>query len=172
MAIGATGIVAGGAASVIARPPPKIAEYFLGIFTRACKLNMDFAEKMPEEHYSFKPVPEIRSYGEQLLHVAGTNAFLVGNYLEAEGAPEIDWEMENPTKEVTIESMKAVDKFAIAAIKGVSDEEMAVVVDTFAGKLSKEEVCWLMRDHMTHTRGQTVIYLRLKGFKPPAYVAV
>ncbi|RPI24774.1 MAG: DinB family protein [Acidobacteria bacterium] len=28
------------------------------------------AEKMPEEHYGFKPTPEVRSFGQLLGHVA------------------------------------------------------------------------------------------------------
>jgi hypothetical protein len=31
------------------------------------------AELMPEEHYSFKPTPDVRSVGEILAHVAGAS---------------------------------------------------------------------------------------------------
>src|SRR5688572_22842606 len=32
------------------------------------------AEKMPEEHYRFKPTPEIRSFTEAIAHVADSQA--------------------------------------------------------------------------------------------------
>src|SRR5687768_7213180 len=31
-------------------------------------------EKMPEEHFTFRPVPEIRSFGEAVAHVADAQA--------------------------------------------------------------------------------------------------
>src|SRR4051794_39492152 len=34
------------------------------------------AEKMPEEKYSFKPTPEVRSYGQIVAHVADAQHFL------------------------------------------------------------------------------------------------
>src|SRR5688572_4956597 len=36
------------------------------------------ASEMPEDKYGFKPTPPQRSYGEQVLHVASTNLFLLG----------------------------------------------------------------------------------------------
>jgi hypothetical protein len=32
------------------------------------------AEKMPEEHYGFKPVAEIRTFSEAIAHVADSQA--------------------------------------------------------------------------------------------------
>nr|NIM13383.1 DinB family protein [Candidatus Aminicenantes bacterium]NIM80034.1 DinB family protein [Candidatus Aminicenantes bacterium]NIO82289.1 DinB family protein [Candidatus Aminicenantes bacterium]NIQ68157.1 DinB family protein [Candidatus Aminicenantes bacterium] len=37
-------------------------------------------------------------------------------------------------------------------------------------KLSKSQTFMTIRDHVAHHRGQMVIYLRLKGIKPPQYV--
>ena len=33
------------------------------------------AEKMPEESYSFKPTPEVRSFGQLVGHLADSNYF-------------------------------------------------------------------------------------------------
>jgi hypothetical protein len=35
------------------------------------------ADAMPEEKFGFKPTPAQRSYGEQILHVAGANVFFL-----------------------------------------------------------------------------------------------
>ena len=45
------------------------------------------------------------------------------------------------------------------------DEE----VQFFAGPMSKRQILVLMNDHLTHHRGQMIVYVRLKGVKPPAY---
>ena len=42
------------------------------------------AEKMPEENYSFKPTPEVRSFGQLVGHVADAS---YGFCAEAEGEP-------------------------------------------------------------------------------------
>src|ERR1700761_8216155 len=34
---------------------------------------LKMAEKMPAENYSFKPTPEIESFGQRLAHIAGAN---------------------------------------------------------------------------------------------------
>ena len=31
-------------------------------------------EKMPDEHFAYKPVPEVRSFGESVAHVADAQA--------------------------------------------------------------------------------------------------
>ena len=170
VAIGATGIFASGASSVLAAPKKEISERFLGVFDRACALNLEFAEKMPADKYDFRPVPEIRTYAEQLLHASGSSVFFTG-YLGGKGV-EFNLEPENPTKEMVIDLMQKSDEYARSVIKEISDEQMTEVVETFAGPLSKEAVCWFMRDHMTHTRGQMVIYLRLNGLEPPSYVGI
>src|SRR5260221_5749426 len=40
---------------------------------------MKIAEAMPGDKFSFKPTPAQRSYGEQILHVAGTNVTVLPN---------------------------------------------------------------------------------------------
>src|SRR5215469_5271812 len=37
---------------------------------------LKMAEKMPAENYSFKPTPEIESFGQRLAHIAGANLFI------------------------------------------------------------------------------------------------
>ncbi len=44
----------------------QLQEIVKGYVTRA-------AEKMPDEHFAFKPTPEVRSYGAILGHIANAN---------------------------------------------------------------------------------------------------
>jgi hypothetical protein len=43
------------------------------------------AESMPEENYSFKPTPEIRSFGELIAHIADAQTGICG---DAAGQPK------------------------------------------------------------------------------------
>lgn len=50
-------------------------------------------DAMPEASFSFKPTPEQRSFGEQALHVAGANSFLmsfVGAKVEGRHVESVD----------------------------------------------------------------------------------
>src|SRR5207249_3520148 len=52
-------------------PAPSLAKETAASFQRAATDILDVAEAMPAEKYGYKPTPEISSFGEQLVHVAG-----------------------------------------------------------------------------------------------------
>src|SRR6266480_7492516 len=52
-------------------PAPSLAKELAASFQRAATEILDVAEAMPAEKYGFKPAPEISSFGDQLVHVAG-----------------------------------------------------------------------------------------------------
>src|SRR5439155_12828478 len=52
-------------------PAPSLAKETAASFQRAATDVLDVAEAMPAEKYGYKPAPEISSFGEQLVHVAG-----------------------------------------------------------------------------------------------------
>src|SRR5262249_53255840 len=52
-------------------PAPTLATDIAAGFQRASTDILDVAEVMPADKYGFKPVPEMSSFGEQLVHVAG-----------------------------------------------------------------------------------------------------
>src|SRR5437667_6397384 len=52
-------------------PAPSLAKELAASFQRAATEILDVAEVMPAEKYDYKPMPEISSFGDQLVHVAG-----------------------------------------------------------------------------------------------------
>ena len=52
-------------------PAPSQARELATTFQRAASEILDVAEAMPAEKYAYKPTPEISSFGDQLVHVAG-----------------------------------------------------------------------------------------------------
>src|SRR6476469_7143738 len=47
------------------------------------------ADAMPPDKFDFKPKPEVRTYGEQILHVAGANVMILKAIDPSVAAPEI-----------------------------------------------------------------------------------
>src|SRR5437667_11696875 len=52
-------------------PAPSMAKELAASFQRASTEILDIAEVMPAEKFGYKPTPEIASFGDQLVHVAG-----------------------------------------------------------------------------------------------------
>ena len=65
-------LVAGGVLPAQDTKPISASLYLLYQYSQ--KLLVEMAEKMPEEDYGFKPVPEVRTYGELVAHVANHQA--------------------------------------------------------------------------------------------------
>ena len=64
--------------------------------------------------------------------------------------------------------MTAGYDFVIAGIKGLSDEALAEPVTLFGRfEMTKGQALAKLFEHQTHHRGQTTIYIRLAGVKPP-----
>jgi uncharacterized damage-inducible protein DinB len=148
----------------------KFAKEFLPTWQRARDYSIKFAEAMPEEHYNFKPTPEIMSFAEQVVHTAGAS-FWFASKITAGPNPAKDFKAEGKSKTEIIEHLKKSFDYVEKAITNLSDEEAVKVIPLFGElKLTKAQTLLTIRDHTTHHRGSMVIYLRLKGIKPPQYV--
>jgi len=160
MAMGSVELYAGGT----------FAKEFLPTWQRAKDYSVKFAEAMPEEHYNFKPTPEIWSFGEQVLHTAGSS-FWYASKIIGEPNPAKEFKAEGKSKAEIIEHLKKSFDYVEKAIASLSDEEAAKVIPLWGElKLTKAQTLMTVRDHTSHHRGQMVIYLRLKGITPPEWV--
>jgi uncharacterized damage-inducible protein DinB len=144
-------------------------------WTRAKDYTKEYLEAMPEEGVNFKPTPEIRSFAEQMLHLATANftfsstAAGIANPYNPQEGKNLEKMDEFKTKAALTKIVMESYDFAINAIKGMDPKKMDEPIKFFGrfdttrgGALSKGF------EHQTHHRGQTTIYLRLKGVKPPA----
>jgi uncharacterized damage-inducible protein DinB len=127
------------------------------------------AELMPEEQYNFKPVPDEMSFGEQLLHIAQNMNWLSSAYLLG-SKQNIKSEAKLLSKQSIINTVSAAYDSALAVQYRLTAKQLDEVVPFFAGPKSRRQILILMHDHQTHHVGQLIVYLRLKGIKPPDYV--
>lgn len=130
---------------------------------------LKMAEAMPAENYSFKPVPEVMSFQEQLFHIADNMKWLSATHLFADTTRQI--------KKYTAMDKAAVVKYvadaydrSLSAHYKISANQLDEKVSFFAGPMTRRQILILMHDHQTHHAGELILYLRLKGIKPPEYV--
>lgn len=138
---------------------------------RAKTYTQEYLEAMPESGYSLKPTAEIRSFAEQMLHLNDANyAFVSAATGEAvpEGAGQSE-KATDKTKENVTKLVLAGYDYAINSIKKMTPAqltEMTKLFDRF--EITKGTALDKGFEHQTHHRGQTTVYLRLAGVKPPA----
>jgi uncharacterized damage-inducible protein DinB len=139
---------------------------------RARKWTLDYIDAMPENATSFKPTPEIRSFAEQMLHLAFWNyaiAESLGGKANPYGKKQETLEQRDDVKakaalrKVVEESYDSM----LAAVAGLDEAKMLEQVSIFNSKTTRLTVLASALDHQSHHRGQTTIYLRLKGLTPP-----
>lgn len=152
--------------------PPYIGEV-QRYYYEAVKRNLSaMVEKMPEEHFVFRPVLEVRSFGEAVAHVADAQARNC-NLVSGAGSKTLDAD-----KKKTKAELQAVlkESFAIcdAAFAAVTDGRATdmVTMGSSGFQLSKLSLLVSMVAHSNEQYGYMAIYLRLKGLVPPSTEAM
>ncbi|AYB32518.1 DinB family protein [Chryseolinea soli] len=137
-------------------------------------LTVEYLQIMPADKYSFKAESSIRSFAQQMLHLAQVNVAMASL---GTGAPR-----PFPRSRRLEKSPGAQAKDSVLYFVNVSYDYVIHALETMdASKLEekvkerdKEETrfAWLLKafTHQTHHRGQTAIYIRLAGIKPPNWV--
>jgi uncharacterized damage-inducible protein DinB len=115
------------------------------------------AELMPEKDYNFKPVDTVWNFRELLHHIAYGIQWWEDNFIKGK---KVEWD-QPPAKANKKEIIVYLNK------------AYALVKDSISnGKLTDDAVKGFHAtlDHITHHRGQAIVYLRCKGITPPEYV--
>lgn len=154
------------------KPAPAVSGFVADLqkhWTTAQGLAVAVAEAMPAADYSFKPVPEEMSFGEQMMHIAEANygycAFLTdakSPFVELAKDAKIE-------KAETIKQLTGSFDYCSAAFSKISEADLDTVHGTGDHKFVARDVMLGVMIHMVHHRGQAEVYLRLKGIKPPDY---
>lgn len=127
------------------------------------------AEAMPEDNYDYRPTKRQMSFGEQLQHIKGNIDWLGSNYFGTTNLGGKKKEKLLHKKQLISALTESFDKITVK-VKGVSNSDLKEKADFFAGAKSKLQILNLMQDHVTHHRGQLIIYLNLNEITPPQYV--
>jgi uncharacterized damage-inducible protein DinB len=138
---------------------------------RAKAYTKEYLDAANDEVINYKPAPEMRSFAEQMLHLAMGNAGIVATSTGKERLFKENIEKQDAYKNkeaLTKVVMESYD-FVIATLKEMSDEKLNEKVKFFNGQeYTRAAGIGKAFEHQTHHRGQTTVYLRLKGITPPA----
>ena len=156
--------------ALAAAPQPSSKTQLAADWQRAKEYTKEYLDAMPEDGMSFKPVPEMRSFAEQMLHLANANFMFAAtasgkaNPYQGKNLEKLpDYQTKAALAKVVLESYD----FVINAINATPNDQLAGNIKLFNRDMSRDLAYQKAFEHQTHRRGQTTVYIRLKGVKPP-----
>ena len=146
-----------------------IKEQMIKDWKRAKDFTKEYLDAMPADKYGFKAVDSIRSFAQQMLHLANGTVFLSGSALDQKSIFTTNLEA-SPTAvtkdSVTYYVMASYD-FVINGLQKLD----AIKLNEKVSLMNFSEPRYVLIDkafeHQTHHRGQATIYIRLVGIRPP-----
>ncbi len=144
---------------------------------RAKKYTKTYLDAMPEDGYGFKPTPEIRSFAEQMLHISDAN-YVIATVASGKPNPigedpakahNLNETTVSPTKAAVTGAVMDSYDWVISTLQNMTPDQLQEI--TKFGKhdnITRGALFGKAFEHQTHQRGQTTIYLRLRGITPPA----
>jgi uncharacterized damage-inducible protein DinB len=155
-----------GAQAQEAPAKPRLTPEMLEMWERIEKMVVDMAEQFPAEKYDYKPTPEVRSFKEQLLHVASSNYFFIRL---SGGAKTKAGHAGRETKADVVAVLKESFRDGAATIQDLGDSGLArMVKHPFEEhNVSLHRIWTMAAAHDGEHYGQLVIYYRLNGLVPP-----
>jgi uncharacterized damage-inducible protein DinB len=125
------------------------------------------AEDMPEAKYGYKPTPEVRSFGQIIGHVAGSQYMFCAAALGEPARAEDDIEKTKTTKADLVAAMKASNAYCEKAY-AQADAAVQGSITMFGQKQTRMWALMLNAAHDGEHYGNLVTYLRMNGMVPPS----
>ena len=166
------GAVAAAAQQAAPAPAEGPAKEVLRLWNSTHKKIVEMAEDFPEDKYDFRASSwsEVRTFAEQLLHVAGTNDFFIKS---AQGKPANEEDLPRSqyrTKAEVVAALKKSVEEGAALIQQTGDKGMMKPIKSpFGNRMFSRYYFWtIAAEHSAEHYGQLVVYYRLNKLVPPA----
>ena len=133
---------------------------------------LDYIKTMPADKFSFRPQDSIRTFAQQMIHLSQGTVSL----MEAATGMKIPAVINRQNLESTA---SALTKDSVAYFVSISYDYAIQALEGFdmnksyqyiqRGKFNETRIAWMLKayEHQAHHRGQTTIYIRALGIKPP-----
>lgn len=134
------------------------AESVRGHFASVDRQVLEMAKDFPEEKYDYRLKPEMRTFGEVIVHIASGNVYAA----KAGRGEKANWDELDPKNYKTKAEIVALLEKAIGdsetTLKSLPDDAFAKSVEPWLG----------VTEHSAEHYGLLVAYYRANGLVPPA----
>jgi hypothetical protein len=149
--------------------PEDVKSQLIKEWERAKVYTTEYLNAMPADKYSFKAVDSIRSFAQQMLHLASGNIFLVSAVSDIKapefGLKDLEQRPGAQTRDSVMYYVLGSYDYCLNALKASDVNKWGEIQPRF--KVTRFAVFLKAFEHQTHHRGQTTIYIRLLGIRPP-----
>lgn len=125
------------------------------------------ADELPESLYSYRPTPDVRTFGELFAHIAGSQkmycAMALGDKVPGEG----DVETTAKTKAAIVAALKESNSYCEKAYT-LQDDKLKAPVDVFGEQHPRFYALLANAGHNGEHYGNIVTYMRLNKMVPPS----
>ncbi len=125
------------------------------------------AEELTDAEYAYRPVATVRTFGELIGHVAGTQDLICASVLGEKAPAEDAIEKSAKTKAALVAALKASTAHCAKAY-AIPVAQAGVMVDMFGDKSTKLAALALNAVHDGEHYGNIVTYMRMQGKVPPS----
>jgi len=152
--------------------PTEIKDQMVKDWARAKAYTIDYLNTMPANKYSFRATDSVRSFAQQMLHLSAANVFLMAHVSTEKPPAGFSFMLEQrptaQTKDSVMYFVNAGYDYAMNAVKNSDIGTWGEKKKVF-GRFDETNFAILNKafEHQGHHRGQTTVYIRLQGIKPP-----
>lgn len=134
-------------------------------WNRTKSLIVAAANKMPEEHYSFKPAPESQSFGDLVAHTANA---AMGSCSGIGGDRRRAGVNGSASKADLVAAIDAAMAECDSAYGALTDSNATDMLAGRRGQSSRLGLLYRNTIHIEHEYAQMAVHMRFKGLVPPS----
>jgi uncharacterized damage-inducible protein DinB len=140
------------------KPTPSSAQSMRGHFASVNRRLVEMAKDFPEDKYTFRLKPEMRTFTEVIVHIAAGNIYAA----KAGQGQKVNWD--------ELDAKNYPNKAAVVALMEKSSADAQAVLDKLPeDALAKAIEPWIgVMEHSAEHYGLLVAYYRANGLVPPA----
>ena len=150
----------------VAAPENPISDSEKRVYAMLSSVVIAAAVKMPEESYSFKPTPEVRSFGQLVGHLADSNYFFC-SAATGETKPASDAEKSMTKKADLVAALKDAVAYCNKTYAGMTDAKGSQMTKMMSFDMARLTVLAGNFAHCYEHYGNMVTYMRIRGIVPP-----
>ena len=126
------------------------------------------AEQVPDSSYSYRPVPTVRTFGQLVAHIAGSQDMFCAQALGEQAHASDEIERTITEKAALVAALEASTAHCQKAYAMTDADAMKRTVKTFAGERSALWALLYSTVHDNEHYGNIVTYMRMLGMVPPS----
>ncbi len=142
-------------------------------WTRAKAFTLEYIAAMPDEGINYRPTDSVKTFAEQMLHIASANMGIAAQALGVvppiEDVRGLEKNESYKTKEALTKVVGQGYDFVISSLEAASADKLQTQIKLFGQfDVSAQSALQKAFEHQTHHRGQAAVYIRMQGVSPPS----